>query len=859
MSNQIDARFNDVAVIGMSGRFPGAGSVDQFWENLRDAVESLSTSDMKGFGAMENSTGAEQSRRTGGRIKGVDLFDAAFFGFTRSEAEITDPQHRLFLECAWESLENAGYVPEAYAGSIGVFAGASPGWYGHRLYADQALVRSTGLMALMIGNEDHFLTTRVSYKLCLRGPSLAVHSACSTSLVAIHIACQSVLNGECDMALAGGVGLTLSVAPGDSTDQDVIFAADGHCRAFDASACGTIPGEGVAIVVLKRYKDAIRDRDHIYAVVKGSAVNNDGAAKASFVAPSVDGQKRVVTEALAVSGIPARSIGYVEAHGTATLIGDPIEVSALSEAFRMQTEDRGFCALGSVKTNIGHPDAAAGAAGFIKAVLALKYKLIPATLNFQEPNPLIDFAASPFYVNNRSQPWTAMAPRRASVNACGFGGTNAHVVLEEAPAEGNAISDDAQPQLWLLSARTPAALDAATKNLAMHLRAHPEVSLADAAFTLQRGRKAFVCRRMLVSRGREVTIAALGARRLDSASVPAIPSSMHFAFTSAVPNPGVLAELRTLDARFENRYNQCMSLRGGQAQVSAEIFAIQWALAGLLQDWGLRPQRLGSTVGVGEFVAACVAGVLSLEDAFGLATGQIAANEIGNVRFNAPTVPLCNALTGLELPPSDACDFRYWDGARERLALRTVPTDSFGNGCVNLPSSVEALWGMLGRLWLASVDIDWSAVNAGRMVRRVPLPTYPFERQRFWTYTVDSQTRVVAPESAVAREKPSAAETKLKLDAVWRELLGVREVRAHDNFFDLGGDSLIATQLISRLRNTFQVKLSLQAFFDNPTLAGVAAAIEAMRWAGGSAQPTAASHIVRSTSRVVRPDADRGL
>ncbi|HVR99873.1 MAG TPA: amino acid adenylation domain-containing protein, partial [Thermoanaerobaculia bacterium] len=475
-----------VAIVGLAGRFPGAPGIKPLWENLRDGVASIARFSDEELAASGVPAEVRRNPRyvpAAGTLDGVELFDAGFFGYSPREAELLDPQQRLFLECAWEALEDAGYDSLRVPGPVGVFASL-----GHSRYLHQILASAdpAGGLQLLLGNDKDFLSTRVSYKLDLAGPSMTVQTACSSSLVAAHLACQNLLLGTCDMALAGGVTINLPQRAGYLYEEGSIASPDGHTRAFDAEARGTVAGSGAGLVVLKRLEDALADGDTIHAVLLGSAVNNDGGSgKAGYTAPSVAGQAAVISAALAAAGVSPESISYVEAHGTATPLGDPIEVAALTQAFRRQTSRTGFCLLGSVKTNVGHLDAAAGVTGLIKAVLALEHRQIPPSLHFRTPNPVIDFAASPFRVADRLTDWPVNGePRRAGVSAFGIGGTNVHAVLEEAPPA--APSGPSRPwQVLLLAARTPAALERMTDALAGRLESDPELSLADAAYTLR--------------------------------------------------------------------------------------------------------------------------------------------------------------------------------------------------------------------------------------------------------------------------------------------------------------------------------------------------------------------------------------
>lgn len=518
----------DVAIIGMAGRFPGARDADELWRNLRDGVESvhfLSDEELLAAGVDAATLSDPRYVKAAAVLDGVELFDAEFFQLSPLEAKVLDPQRRIFFECCWHALEDAGYDCDAIDRSVGVYAGSGLNSYLlQNVLADEALVRSIGVQQLVIGSDKDFLPTHVSYKLNLTGPSVNVNSACSTSLVAIHLARQALILGECDVALAGGSSINVPQRVGYEYVENGIQSPDGHCRAFDARARGTVWGSGCGVVVLKRLADALADGDIIRAVIKGSAINNDGANKVGYTAPSVEGQAKVVAQALASAGVLPSSISYVEAHGTGTEMGDPIEIAALTQAYRVYTDSRQFCALGSIKTNIGHLNAAAGVAGLIKVVLSLEARELPASLHFEAPNPNIDFASSPFFVNRALRPWHVEGgPRRACVSSLGIGGTNAHVVLEEAPAQPVEPAQPDEREHWLvLSARTSVALEAATQSLAAHLAGHLErqtgLSLRDVAFTLQCGRKSFARRRAVVARSLDEAVSALQQRRFVSAA-----------------------------------------------------------------------------------------------------------------------------------------------------------------------------------------------------------------------------------------------------------------------------------------------------------------------------------------------------
>ena len=490
--------YKDIAVIGLSGRFPGAKNINEFWENLKNGRETISFFSEKelkdeGISALEYKM--PNYIRAKGIIENIYGFDAELFGYTPKEAEKMDPQLRILHECAWEALEDAGYDPESCKTPIGAYFGANDNHEWINRIKSLPFNGGVDFDAFILNHRD-YIATRLSYKFNLKGPSFTLLTACSTSLVAIHLACQGITNKECDMALAGGVSLSLPQKRGYLFQEGFMVSSDGHCRTFDARADGTVFGDGVGVVLLKSLKQALKDRDHIYAVIKGSAINNDGNFKAGFTAPSADGQARVIRSALKNSGIKPEHIGYLEAHGTGTHLGDPIEIEALQKAYK--TDKKGFCWIGSVKTNIGHLNIAAGIASFIKTVLTLKNCLIPSTLHFTQPNPRIDFEKSPFKVNTQPVKWKRDGiPRRAGVSAFGFGGTNAHIILEEAPPH-HSIKRSRPQQILILSGKTRSSLDMISKNLSKYLYENPDLLLPDIAYSLSVGRKTQPIKRYLI-------------------------------------------------------------------------------------------------------------------------------------------------------------------------------------------------------------------------------------------------------------------------------------------------------------------------------------------------------------------------
>ena len=871
-----------IAIVGMGARFPGARTVGEFWANLRDGVESirrLSDRELLAAGADPEVLRDPHYVKAASVLDGIELFDAPFFGFSPKDAAIMDPQHRVFLECAWEALENAGWCADQFPGSIGVFAGSGMNAYlMFHLLPNRELMSSAGLFLLkQTGNDKDVLATRVSYQLNLTGPSMTVQTACSTSLVAVHVACQSLLNRECDMALAGGVTIEIPHKHGYLYREGEILSRDGHCRAFDAESSGTVFGSGVGVVVLRRLADALADGDRIHAVILGSAINNDGARKVGYLAPSVDGQADVVAEALAVAEVPADTISYVETHGTGTPVGDPIEIAALTQTFRESTQARAFCAIGSLKTNIGHLDAAAGVAGLIKTVLSLEHKQLPPSLHFSQPNPHIDFAGSPFYVNSRLAEWKGGAvPRRAGVTSLGIGGTNAHVIVEEAPAM--VVSGASRPwQVLTLSAKTASALDAAGGNLADHLTQHIGLNLADAAFTGHVGRKAFAHRRAVVCRTREEAIEALrgGATKQSFRGQEAARTGVAFLFPGQGAQYARMARgIYESEDVFRAEVDRCAELlqphlgldlrkllfTADNTEATAQLtetciaqpalFTIEYALAKLWMSWGIRPAAMiGHSLG--EFVAAHLAGVFSLEHALTavaargrlmqsaapgamlavgiaeaaarvLAVGEISLASVNGAqqcvlsgpaaaieslekklaadgvltqrlqtsrafhspsmepileeftaimracKLHAPRIPYISNVTGTWITAEEAADPAYWarhvrqpvrfaDGLASVFQQAPAAMLELGPGrvlsglasrhpakteSVRIVSSMRSaqepaedaqlLVSALAQLWVAGVKVDWAGFHSAERRQRVELPTYPFERQRYW-------------------------------------------------------------------------------------------------------------------------------
>lgn len=882
-----------IAIVGMSGRFPGARDVETFWRNIKGGVESITHFAPDELDIPEPTGASDDPASAYVRAKGVlddiDQFDARFFGYLPREAELMDPQQRIFLELCWEAMEHAGYDAQRYPGAVGVYGGCYIDTYllwnlcsNPRFLARFIDSIQVGSLQTELGNDKDYLATRVAFKLGLRGPAMTLQTACSTSLVSIATACQSLDAYQCDMALAGGVTIVLPQRKGYFYKEGSMLSKDGHCRTFDEQAAGTVFSNGAAVLLLKRAADAIADGDTIYAVIRGYATNNDGGTKVSYTAPSVDGQAEVISLALGMADIDARTIGYVEAHGTATPLGDPIEVAGLTKAYRAYTPDTGFCAIGSVKTNLGHLDVASGAIGLIKTALSLHEAVLPPSINYSKPNPKIGFSSTPFYVNTELRAWPEQAwPRRAGVSSFGVGGTNAHLVVEQPPAL-EAPGATRSRALLTLSARSEAALAAQAERLASWLEARPALSLDDVAYTLQVGRREFEQRRVVVADDIATAVVELrtAAAPADVGKPQVSNPPIVFLFPGqGAQYPGMACELYAAEAVFREVLDRCFAalesdpqgrvdlrplllrsddgLEPGEAAkrlaqtelAQPAIFMVEVGLARLLQSWGIMPAAvLGHSVG--EFAAACVAGVFELEDAVRLVAARgrlmqaqpagrmlavlapldqveallpagvsiaavnapgvtvvsgeferidafaatLAARDIPSTALvtshafhspmmapveaplvervsrvvrHAPGVEFVSTADAEVLSAEALGDPSYWGRqllapvkfsqalARaaldpHRVVLEVGPGQTLAAlarqvlgrqvsrcivsclGPVQAPGSdLENLLGAVGRLWVAGVAPDWSRFQAGRR-RRVALPTYPFERRRFW-------------------------------------------------------------------------------------------------------------------------------
>ncbi len=998
----------DIAIVGMTGRFPEAQNVEEFWENLiagRESIHHFTDEELRGkeidFDSLKNNLDFVRAR---GVLDGVDLFDAGFFGFTPRDAAILDPQQRIWLECAWEALELAGHTPDKFLGTIGVFAGSYINSYLlHNLCVDrnyiEGLVRFRNVDAFqtLVSNDKDYLPTRTSYKLNLRGPSINIQTACSTSLVAVCQACQSLLHYETDLALAGGVCIPFPQERGYIHQEGGMLSSDGSCRPFDARANGTVFSGGLGVVVLRRLEDALADGDRIEAVIKGFALNNDGANKVSYGAPSVDGQAEVIARAQALAGVHPETISYIEAHGTGTPLGDPIEIAGLTKAFRLKTEAKQFCGIGSVKSNIGHLDAAAGVAGLIKTVLALKHQQLPPSLHYETANPEIDFEASPFHVIKGLQEWKpGGTPRRAGVSSFGVGGTNAHVVLEESPTPRQS-SQTRSYQLLAISAKTETALDNSTQQIAKFLKEHTDVNFGDVAFSLHVGRNDFQHRRFLVCGDREEgsnLLAAGHGKNVVTRTTSGTEPSIVFMFPgqgaqhvqmghdlyrnepvfrdnldrcAEILLPHLDLDLRTLLFPSDGNLDGATQYLKQTIYTQPALFAVEYALAQVWMSWGIKPAAMiGHSVG--EYVAACLAGIFSVEDALQLLAHRaklmqdqpegsmlavrlsqdqvtkylddeislavlnspmlsvlsgtteridalhkqlealgVTANRLHTshayhskmmepivgpfvdavrmVRRNLPSIPYISSLTGTWITEEQIQDPLYWahqlrfavrfsPGILElqkqpgRVLLEVGPGKTLSTLALQhqnpeakqtvIPSlshvneqqaDTFCMLTALGHLWTTGAKVDWSNFYADEQRNRLALPTYPFERKRYWVDppSVEQgkpiQSRECSIDEGNGESLPipahvpsehhhasSISATSVEVTTTIRKGRIVEVLRAimldlsglefspnecETSFMELGLDSLFLTQATVQFQKEFGIKVSFRQLFED--------------------------------------------
>ncbi len=875
-----------IAVIGMACRVPGAGDLESFWRNTITGVQArteLSRERLLAAGAPAQEIDDPEYVAAAYLLEEMEGFDAGLFGMTPREASLTDPQHRLFLELCHAALENAGWNPAVFPGDIAVYGGRGMETYRwNHLYRNAEVMSLFDHTTLGVGNHADTFTTLVSHKLDLRGPSVGVYTACSTSLVAIHFAAEALRAGECDMALAGGTNIELPAERGYRYREGASVSADGYARPFDAQATGTVWGSGGGAVVLKRLEDALADGDQVRAVIRGDAVNNDGAAKAGFTAPSVQGQAAVIASALAVAQASPRDVTYVETFGLGSPLSDQIEVEALRKVFSHASGERQWCALGSVKSNIGHLSQGAGVVSFIKTVLALQNKVIPPTAGFAQAHPDLDLAQSPFYVNASLAGWENDAgPRLAAVSAFGVGGTNAHVLLEEY-AQPPHLSAPPAEQLLQVSARSATALDAAVRRLASHLEQAGECDLADVAYTLRVGRVEHAYRAAVVASDPASAATALRALRHRGDAVAAPPPRVVAIF----PNEGACETWQSLGVEPA----AMIGVGAGElaAATLAEVFSAETGQhLAQLRERLLASAPTGATLGIsgapdrfdlpdGVYLTAVngpsASVVCGNDPDLGKFADQLAAQGITARRLAGrqpmpmpgiaeefaqavmqaspmpPAKPYLSSVTGQPVTAQQVTDPGHW----ARYLQGTVLFGDCLRAALGAPGAIVVEWGTgqlarlasqyqpshaprpvalqpdplraAGRLWALGVPVKLECTG-----KRVALPGYPYERSRHWI-----EPDAVTPQTLPSAQQPAVAQDPTTgLAAIWVQLLGVEAVTAEDDFFELGGTSLLAVQLIARVREVYGVRLPTRSIFDTPTVRGMAAKVAQLRAAAG--------------------------
>jgi len=987
MSNTNYSGF-EIAVIGLALKFPGAENKIQFWNNI--LRKEKSSQEIDGLKSASLSLSDEQKKRyisSYCTIGHPDQFDSNFFNYPPVEAALMDPQSRMFHETVWKALEDANIINDLDKKVISLFAGGSdnPYWKGYTLM-NQNKNDIDSFSALQLG-DIKFLNSLISYKLNLKGPAVYVDTACSTSLVAIHMASRSLLTGECEVAVAGGISFSSKEKEGYFYDESRIFSNDGNCRAFNTDSTGTMPGEGTGVVVLKRLQEAIKDEDYIYAVIKGSAINNDGNRKVGYTAPSVDGQTECIKIAQKVARVKPGSLSYIETHGTGTTLGDPIELAALKNVFA--GENAYSCALGAVKSNIGHLDVAAGVAGFIKTVLALNSKKLPPVV--YSDKSILSKTREGFYLNEETCEWKQQEgqPLRAGVSSFGIGGTNAHVVLEEAPQREQDV-DSPGFKLLTLSAKTKNSLQAQSDSLTEFLLSGEEINLSDMAYTYQTARKPFTYRRSIVYKDKEDLMARLSPSYTEDKAVRCIRDnpSMVFMFSGAGSQySGMGRDLYREEPLFRQTMDEGFSLLkkitgldyagiifpeneshdiNKMVHTQPMIFLFGYSLSRLVMSWGIKP---GYMIGhsVGEYIAACLSGVMSFEDALYLVVkrGQLLSdtenglmisvpvteeeaqkyctegisiaavngpnqvvfsgsvsimseltaklekedvsyirlyashaghsslvdailpayrNEVSGIQRSKPQIPFVSNLTGNFIQDGEAVSVEYWlrhmretvrfsDGINTLLSLnkelvfieiggghslstllrqQKSAQEVLGLNLVRHPNEkchdVEYLASRMGNLWCHGLSIDWKAYHKSEKRKKIPVPTYAFEKIKFraivnpFRYLAGSeaesyQQEEVVQDSIVRKDRPHVSaeyaapvtDSEKKLAGIFEAFFNIEAIGVEDDFFELGGDSLKAMMILKKIMKEYGVQLSVKSFFEKRTIKLIASEVDDMK------------------------------
>ncbi|MDM5297138.1 SDR family NAD(P)-dependent oxidoreductase [Bacillus pumilus] len=843
----------EIAVVGLAGTFPGAPDVQTFWENVSQGKESVTfftDEELKAAGVDEKLFKRSDYVKAKPYLQDAASFDADFFGYSPREAAIMDPQIRLMHECTWHALEDAGYEPERYDGLIGLYAGASSNlsWMGQHL---SSLEKNEDVFQIMHLNDSSF-ASRIAYKLNLKGPSVSVQTACSTSLVAIHMACQGLIGGECDLALAGGVTLHQPQITGYQYQEGMIYSPDGHCRPFDEKAKGTIFGEGAGVVALKRLKDAREDGDFIYAVVKGSATNNDGSNKVGYTAPSVSGQASVIESALEMAETEPETISYIEAHGTGTPVGDPIEIEALTRAF--QTNQQGFCRIGSVKANIGHLDAASGVAGFIKTVMMLHHRQFVPMPHFDKPNHRISFEQTPFYVGTLKEEWkTSHMPRRAGVSAFGIGGANAHVILEEADSK-KSNDPSTSKELIVLSARTKHDIKNMTKNFQEYITSHRDLSLGQVAYTLQSGRKVFPVRKTFVCSTRDELLEQLQRLNEDtlgreSAVVKRLSMRLsgfdEVGFREYInlyqKDDSFKTEVDRSIARIQSvlpvEKEQLLQATEHEANGQAELamLVMTSAFANQLKTLGIVPDGwTGKDIGV--WTALCVAGGLELTEAasivYHLNETQAIEQLLSSMQQKVLDQPVYIQQTGEELMtfyPSSAKRFleknqAVQPSANEQESATLIIDLSMKQVNQVEKEAIETLDGdslqVAGALWEMGMDLDFPFTDEKNR-QRIPLPLYPFHKKDFSVQFKQVPTGEQQKPQETKRIASSLASLQKDIHDIVQTHFGFDDIEDETPFFEFGATSLDISQLASKISEQIDQQIETVQLYRFATVASL--------------------------------------
>lgn len=858
--------FTDIAIVGVSGRFPDANTIEQFFNNIKDGKESirlLNDDEIERAGVSKDLLKNSSYKKFGAVLDNIKEFDNEFFGFNPYEAKITDPQHRLFLECVWEALEDSGYIPNKFDGLIGLYGSTSMSSYLlSNLLNNEDIFKDGINYPLLIANDKDYLCTRASYKLNLRGPSMTVQTACSSSLVAIHLACQSLINQECDIALAGGVSITVPQTTGYLYKEGGILSKDGHCRAFDDSASGTVKGNGCGVIALKRLEEALEDKDSIYAVIKSTAVNNDGSNKIGFTAPSVQGQAKVIDEAISLTGISPSEIQYVETHGTGTPLGDPIEIRALSQAFQ-DTDKKQYCAIGSLKTNIGHLDAAAGVAGVIKTALCLKNDVLPKSLNFSKENKQINFKDSPFYVNTSMQDLKNSGLNYAGVSAFGLGGTNGHAILSKAPKRSK-ISGKLENRILILSGRSPKVVKQMRENLYDFLSENDNVSLLDTAYTLALGREEFAYRSFIVGKTKSEIMAKLSGSsgNCEGEKVGNLNCLWNLSdfqtkeFYKEMYNniPYFKTLLDTISSEISEVFeivinsNQILNinewnddlLSSEQKKVLSD-FANMYGFTQFMKKIGINPDSIYCHNRVQDYVAACISGAFVIKDALKMLRKTLLNEklDVNDIKYSKPAISIISS-NGLELNEMSQ-NIGFWSEIFKNNLEYTevINENAFIINFVTLSTIYKgrkvkhtneenyySLLRLIGECWSYGFTINWKILFEKKEAGRISLPTYPFDRKVFW---VESTKQRATLETNIKDNKLNNEDIETirrNISDIWVKNLEEDSIAYDDDYYEIGGDSLTAVEIVSEIRDVFNIEISIDDFIEYATIDQLASFIK---------------------------------